>query len=75
MANEGEGGAIPVEVPSSHSAAAGIAVNAARREMADEYMKEQPTLARLQIQNLMEQNSFELSHLRFRRFWDYAEAG
>ncbi len=36
------------------------------------YLEEQTRLARLQIANLSEQNAFELSHLRFRRFSDYA---
>jgi tetratricopeptide (TPR) repeat protein len=36
------------------------------------YLEEQTRLARLQSANLLEQNAFELSHLRFRRFSDYA---
>ncbi|HEY5048723.1 MAG TPA: hypothetical protein VII49_11965 [Rhizomicrobium sp.] len=35
-----------------------------------EYLREQIALTRLQKQNLIEQNDFELSHLRWRRFND-----
>jgi tetratricopeptide (TPR) repeat protein len=37
------------------------------------YLEEQTRLARLQSDNLIEQNAFEISHLRFRRFSDYAK--
>ncbi|MBS0279140.1 MAG: hypothetical protein JSR81_16070 [Proteobacteria bacterium] len=56
----------------SDASAAGVAMNSASRERADEYLAEQARLARLQSQNLIDQNAFELSHLRFRRFSDYA---
>src|SRR5665213_2666507 len=36
------------------------------------YLEEQMQLARLQSQNLIEHNAFALSHLRFRRFSDWA---
>jgi tetratricopeptide (TPR) repeat protein len=36
------------------------------------YLGEQTRLVRLQAESLLEQNAFELSHLRFRRFSDYA---
>ena len=52
--------------------AEGIGLAAASRGKADVYLEEQTKLARLQKQNLIEQNAFELSHLRFRRFSDYA---
>jgi cytochrome c-type biogenesis protein CcmH/NrfG len=52
--------------------AEGIGLAAASRAKADVYLEEQIELARLQKQNLIEQNAFELSHLRFRRFSDYA---
>ena len=39
-------------------------------EEARAYLREQTELARLQKQNLVEQNAFELSHLRWRRFND-----
>jgi len=52
------------------SAALGIAMNAhaATAEEARAYLREQTELARLQKQNLVEQNAFEMSHLRWRRF-------
>jgi tetratricopeptide (TPR) repeat protein len=37
------------------------------------YLEEQTRLAKLQSQNLIDQNAFELSHLRFRRFSDYSK--
>ncbi len=42
----------------------------ASRSTADSYLAEQIELARLQKQSLIEQNQFELSHLRWRRFND-----
>src|SRR5690242_10583744 len=35
-----------------------------------EYLREQTRLARLQSENLVDQNAFEMSHLRWRRFAD-----
>jgi tetratricopeptide (TPR) repeat protein len=54
------------------AAAVGIAMNAdaATAEPARAYLHEQTELAKLQKQNLLEQNAFELSHLRWRRFND-----
>ncbi len=43
-------------------------------EEARVYLREQAELARLQKQNLLEQNRFELSHLRFRRLADWGKA-
>src|ERR1700733_15461789 len=43
-----------------------------RSRAADGYLREQTELAKLRKINLLEQNAFELSHLRFRRFSDYA---
>ncbi|HEY1708939.1 MAG TPA: hypothetical protein VGG10_11795 [Rhizomicrobium sp.] len=40
---------------------------------AREYLKKQSRLADLQIDNLTRQDEFELSHLRFRRFSDWAK--
>jgi tetratricopeptide (TPR) repeat protein len=53
-------------------AAVGIAMHDDASAEARAYLREQTELARLQKQNLFEQNAFELSHLRFRRFGDYA---
>jgi hypothetical protein len=53
-------------------AAVGIAMHDDASAEARAYLREQTELARLQKQNLFEQNAFELSHLRFRRFSDYA---
>ena len=53
-------------------AAIGMALGATPETAADAraYLREQTDLARLQKANLLEQNSFELSHLRWRRFND-----
>ncbi|HEX3432096.1 MAG TPA: hypothetical protein VHT03_14540 [Rhizomicrobium sp.] len=51
------------------AAAVGIAMNHGTPE-ALAYLREQTDLARLQRQYLSEQNAFELSHLRWRRFND-----
>jgi tetratricopeptide (TPR) repeat protein len=47
-----------------------MAADAAAAEDARAYLREQAELARLQKQNLLELNAFELSHLRWRRFND-----
>ncbi|HEX3672648.1 MAG TPA: tetratricopeptide repeat protein [Rhizomicrobium sp.] len=52
------------------AAAVGIAMNAAPGDEARAYLREQTELAKLQKQNFVEQNAFELSHLRWRRFND-----
>jgi tetratricopeptide (TPR) repeat protein len=57
---------------SGRSAADAVAFTGASQAKADAYLEEQTLLAKLQSQNLLEQNAFELSHLRFRRFSDYA---
>jgi tetratricopeptide (TPR) repeat protein len=55
---------------SGDTAAVGIAMNGEASAEARAYLREQTELARLQKQNLFEQNAFELSHLRWRRFND-----
>ena len=50
--------------------AAQMAMAAPHGAEARAYLREQTELARLQKQNLVEQNAFELSHLRWRRFND-----
>ncbi len=52
------------------AAAVGIAMNGEASAEARAYLREQTELARLQKQSLFEQNAFELSHLRWRRFND-----
>jgi tetratricopeptide (TPR) repeat protein len=54
------------------AAAVGIAMSAAPSagDEARSYLREQTELAKLQKQNFVEQNAFELSHLRWRRFND-----
>src|SRR5215475_9670167 len=47
-----------------------LALSGAGRVKAEAYLDEQIVLARLQSDNLIEQNAFELSHLRWRRFND-----
>jgi hypothetical protein len=54
--------------PGASSAAPGL--SGASRAKAYAYLDEQTRLARLQSSNLIEQNAFELSHLRWRRFND-----
>jgi len=52
------------------AAAVGLAMNGVAAEDARAYLREQTELAKLQKQNLIEQNAFELSHLRWRRLND-----
>jgi tetratricopeptide (TPR) repeat protein len=52
------------------TAAVGIAMSAVPGDEARAYLREQTELAKLQKQNFVEQNAFELSHLRWRRFND-----
>jgi tetratricopeptide (TPR) repeat protein len=47
-----------------------VAFHAASAAKADAYLDEQTRLARLQSENLIELNAFEMSHLRWRRFND-----
>ncbi|HEX4301513.1 MAG TPA: hypothetical protein VHZ78_01880 [Rhizomicrobium sp.] len=51
-------------------AAETVALAGASRATADAYLAEQLRLTRLQSDSLIEQNAFELSHLRWRRFND-----
>ncbi|MGH6872130.1 MAG: hypothetical protein ACREHE_11545 [Rhizomicrobium sp.] len=64
----------PARRPSASSTAASFAMNAAADAVPGEdmraFVREQTRLAALQSQNLIEQNSFELSHLRWQRFND-----
>ena len=70
---EGEASA---PVPAAN-AAMGLATSAAAGEVPPDdmrlFVREQTRLAQLQSQSLIEQNAFELSHLRFRRFSDWAK--
>ncbi|HEX2591007.1 MAG TPA: hypothetical protein VHL34_05905 [Rhizomicrobium sp.] len=59
-----------VRNPATAPAGEGIALPAASASTADAYLLEQTRLARLQSEGLIEQNAFELSHLRWRRFND-----
>jgi hypothetical protein len=68
MAEE-EGGAVSAS-KAGDAAAIGLAMNGVPAEDASAYLREQTELAKLQKQNLIEQNAFELSHLRWRRFND-----
>jgi tetratricopeptide (TPR) repeat protein len=67
MAEEDEGASA---TGPGDAAALGIAMNGGASAEARAYLREQTELARLQKQNLFEQNAFELSHLRWRRFND-----
>src|ERR1700733_15218822 len=70
MAEDAQGGA------GQNSGAAAEAVALGQPGILDPraatYLEEQTRLARLQRANFLEENGFELSHLRFRRFSDYA---
>jgi tetratricopeptide (TPR) repeat protein len=70
-----EEGAKAASGPGANPAADAIALSSGERldPRAAAYLEEQTRLARLQIENLTEQNAFELSHLRFRRFSDYGK--
>jgi tetratricopeptide (TPR) repeat protein len=52
--------------------AAHLAMSGAATDEAREYLRKQSRLADLQIDTLEKKDEFELSHLRFRRFSDYA---
>ncbi|HEY1710329.1 MAG TPA: hypothetical protein VGG10_18810 [Rhizomicrobium sp.] len=52
------------------SAAAALALTSASRTKADAYLDARIEASRLERDNLIEQNAFELSHLRWRRFND-----
>jgi tetratricopeptide (TPR) repeat protein len=67
-----EDGRFPATGQGGGSAADAVAFTGASQAKADAYLEEQTRLAKLQSQNLVEQNAFELSHLRFRRVSDYA---
>jgi tetratricopeptide (TPR) repeat protein len=62
------------DISSAHagtsSAADAIALGAGATAEARVYLREQTRLAKLQSDNLIEQNAFELSHLRWRRLND-----
>lgn len=68
MADENED--VAGHAAGSNGAAEALALGGASREKADAYLEEQLRFARLQSQNLIEQNAFELSHLRWRRLND-----
>jgi tetratricopeptide (TPR) repeat protein len=55
---------------SSSAAPKDVVLSAASRDKADAWLDQQTELARLQKESLLEQNAFELSHLRWRRFND-----
>jgi len=70
---ESEAGAS--QAAAQRAAAIGMATSEAARDasVAEEsraFLREQVALAKLQKQNLLDQNAFELSHLRWRRFND-----
>ncbi len=55
---------------SAHPITVEASLSAASRAKADAYLDQQTELAKLQKESLLEQNAFELSHLRWRRFND-----
>jgi hypothetical protein len=60
------------EATDADAAAVAMGLGNASRVRADEYLAKQSRLTELRIDYLAEQDRFELSHLRFRRFSDYA---
>ena len=70
MADKGQDGSSSEET--GDPAALGLSLGGASRAQADEYLRKQSRLADLQIDTLEKKDEFELSHLRFRRFSDYA---
>ncbi len=68
MADDGED--LRAQSTARDAAAESIALSGAGRVKAEAYLDEQIALTRLQRDNLIEQNAFELSHLRWRRFND-----
>jgi tetratricopeptide (TPR) repeat protein len=59
----------------TEGAAAGLALAAASREKADAFLDAQTAVARLQHEHLHEQRGLQISHLKWRRFNDWARAG
>jgi hypothetical protein len=70
MADDFDDGAKPCGTPDPLAVHIAAAASGAAADDARAYLREQAELARLQKQNLTEQNAFELSHLRWRRFND-----
>ncbi len=60
----------PAGIQRTGAAAETLAFSGVSQAKADAYLEEQTRLAKLQSQNLVEQNAFELSHLRWRSFND-----
>ncbi|HEX4080732.1 MAG TPA: hypothetical protein VHX61_17870 [Rhizomicrobium sp.] len=73
--NEMEEGDGPRGVPATDGAAAGLALATASRDKADAYLDAQTRIANLQREHLHEQRDLQISHLKWRRFNDWARAG
>jgi tetratricopeptide (TPR) repeat protein len=72
MAEDAQSGGRPGQNSGAAAEAVALGQPGVLDPRAATYLEEQTRLARLQSANLLEQNAFELSHLRFRRFSDYA---
>ena len=70
MADELENGGAPA--PGGDALAAQIALGSETGAEAREYLRKQSRIADLTIDTLQKKDEFELSHLRFRRFSDFA---
>ena len=70
MAEELEGSGAPA--PGGDALAAQIALGSGTGAEASEYLRKQSRIADLTIDTLQKKDEFELSHLRFRRFSDFA---
>src|SRR5580698_7353102 len=57
------------------SAALDFAHGAASRKAADAFLNEQTAMLRVQREHLYEQRDLQISHLKWRRFSDWARAG
>ena len=73
---EPEGEALERDAPGVEGAAAlDLALGTASRRAADAFLEEQTALLRTQREHLHEQRALQISHLKWRRFNDWARAG
>jgi len=63
------------ETPTADAAAVALAMGAADRRRANAFLDSQTAIAELRREHLHEQRGLEISHLRWRRFNDWARAG
>ncbi len=74
--SEPEDDAIERELPAVERAVAlDLALGAASRKTADAFLNEQTAMLRIQREHLHEQRALQISHLKWRRFNDWARTG